>query len=301
APDVEEQAVRVLEDVGLVHERDALALVAAGELERVAHDALRAVARDHRDRLRRHPPRPDVVLDARVDVLGVLAHHDEVDVVVAARHARDGAHRPHVGEEIEVLPERHVDRAVALALGGRERPLEREAGVLDRVDGPLRQRILLLLDGGEPRDLLVELQLGAGAGEDLEGGGADLRPDAVAANQRDGALAHARSILNACIHLPSFIADTTQAQHIGSSMREASMPPRSMVSQPNSLRISVTTFLAPSSLPPMNMVGGPPGSLGSTMSELPTMLNALTTLASGSQRCTCSPPESDQPRSSPLA
>ena len=35
------------------------------------------------------------------------------------------------------------------------------------------------------------------------------------------------------------------------------------------------------------------------MLALPTMLNALTTRASGSQRCTCSPPESVWPRASP--
>jgi hypothetical protein len=48
---------------------------------------------------------------------------------------------------------------------------------------------------------------------------------------------------------------------------------------------------ASASSPQMNMSGGPPGKSGSTMWALPTMLNAFTTRAPGSQRCTCSPPD----------
>ena len=51
--DVEKEALRVLQDVRLVDERDFLATVCDGVLERIANDALRPVSRDERDRLGR--------------------------------------------------------------------------------------------------------------------------------------------------------------------------------------------------------------------------------------------------------
>src|SRR5512143_490707 len=90
---------------------------------------------------------------------------------------------------------------------------------------------------------------------------------------------------------------STHRMHSGSSKRLPSIPPMSITGQPKSAQIRVTVALASASLPQMNMSGGPPGSCGSTMSELPTILNAFTTLAAGSQRCTCSPAESFHPRS----
>src|SRR5437899_8239706 len=67
------------------------------------------------------------------------------------------------------------------------------------------------------------------------------------------------------------------------------MPPMSIVGHPKSDRMPVTVAFAPSSLPQMNMSGGPPGSWGLIIKALPTMLKALTTFASGTQRWTCFP------------
>ncbi len=81
----------------------------------------------------------------------------------------------------------------------------------------------------------------------------------------------------------------------GSRRRAPSMPPRSTVSQPNALHTSATAPRAEASFPQRNMVGGPPGNFGSTMCALPTVLKTFTTRAPGSQRWTCSPPESVWP------
>ena len=59
-------------------------------------DALGGVAADH-------------VLDAGVEVLGVLADDDEVDVLVAGLEALHRAGGPEVGVEVERLAERDVD------------------------------------------------------------------------------------------------------------------------------------------------------------------------------------------------
>src|SRR5207244_4103584 len=73
-----------------------------------------------------------------------------------------------------------------------------------------------------------------------------------------------------------------------------SRAPTSEMSQPNSFRIDFTSSLAPAWLPQMNIVGGPPGSAGSTMKALPTHENALTNRASGARRCSFSISESSR-------
>lgn len=73
--------------------------------------------------------------------------------------------------------------------------------------------------------------------------------------------------------------------------RAAVALPISAVSQPKAVKISVTAFLALSSLPQMNMVGGPPFTVGLYICKLPTLLNAFTSLACGI--CFCSRSNSD--------
>ena len=56
-------------------------------------------------------PGDDLVLDAAVEALGVLADDDQVDVLVARLDARQGPHRPHGGVEVELLAQLDVDAA----------------------------------------------------------------------------------------------------------------------------------------------------------------------------------------------
>lgn len=72
-------------DVGLVHGGDLLALVVPGELEGELRDALARLLRDQLDRL--HHPVDDLVLDARVLALRVLAYGHHVHVVVQGLYA----------------------------------------------------------------------------------------------------------------------------------------------------------------------------------------------------------------------
>ena len=66
----------------------------------------------------------------------------------------------------------------------------------------------------------------------------------------------------------------------------------SSVSKPNCLRIVETVCFAGSLFPQMNIVGGPPGSIGLTISAFPTHENALTKFAAGASRCSRSISES---------
>ena len=130
--DLQKQAIRHLEDVGLVDDRDLLATVLARVLEGVADDALRAVAGDDGDRLGGAAAGTDEVLDAGVDVFGVFAHGNDIDLLVARGHAGDALGRPQVDVQIKVLPQRDVDRAKAGALGVDSGPFERDLGLFDR-------------------------------------------------------------------------------------------------------------------------------------------------------------------------
>ncbi len=66
-------------------------------------------------------------LDPDVHVLGVLAHDDEVDVLVERAHAGIRLARPHLRVEVEAVAQRDVDRAEALADRRRDRALQRDA------------------------------------------------------------------------------------------------------------------------------------------------------------------------------
>ena len=50
-----------------------------------------------------HHPRHDLMLDAGVESLGILADDDQVDVLIARFHTRQIFNRPQIGVEIESL------------------------------------------------------------------------------------------------------------------------------------------------------------------------------------------------------
>ena len=101
---LEEEPVGQLHDVGLVDGRDLVPAVGDRVLEGVPGDPLRRLAGDDLDALRGIAA--DHVLDAGVEVLGVLADDDQVDVLVARLEALHRARRAQVGVQAERLAER---------------------------------------------------------------------------------------------------------------------------------------------------------------------------------------------------
>ena len=180
---------RQLHDVGLVDGRDLAPAVGDGVVEGVAGDPLRRCPGDDLDALRR--VRADHVLDAGVEVLGVLADDHEVDVLVAGLEALHRARRAEVRVQPERLAERDVDAPEA-----RRRP-----GV---VIGPFRATRLRRIDSrtasgsGVPCSAislagLLDLPLEGHARriEHAPGRLRQLRTDAVAGDQGD-AVGHGR-------------------------------------------------------------------------------------------------------------
>ena len=83
---------------------------------------------------------PDHVLDAGVQVLGVLADDDEVDVLVAGLETLDRARRAEVRVQAQRLAERDVDAPEALAYRRGDRPLQGDLVAADRLEDVLRER-----------------------------------------------------------------------------------------------------------------------------------------------------------------
>ena len=136
-----------------------------------------------------------LVLDAGVDVLRVLAEDHHVHVLRCLHrrgHALEPAHRPHAGVQIELLPQRDVERAEPAADRRGERPLDRHEVALDGGEGLVRQPavepVLGLLAGQhlEPRDppAAAVRPLDRGV-EHAPRGAPDVGPGAVTLDERN--------------------------------------------------------------------------------------------------------------------
>src|SRR6266704_1130816 len=130
--------------------------------------------------------RVDVELDARVQILDVLADHHEVDVAARRGHAGVGLRGTEVRIKVELLAERHVHRAEAGPELGRERALQRDAVAPHGLERVLRKGRAVLRHRGHADVVDVPLDLHAGRFDGAAGRFDDLRARAVARDQRDG-------------------------------------------------------------------------------------------------------------------
>jgi hypothetical protein len=80
-----------------------------------------------------------------VQPLGVFAKHDQVDVLVGSRDARERVDRTPARVQLQFLAQRHVGRAPAFALGGHQWTLQANAVALEAVHYVLGQGIAELL------------------------------------------------------------------------------------------------------------------------------------------------------------
>ncbi len=81
-----------------------------------------------------------LVLDAGVQVFGVLADDDHVHLVEPGPHAGVGLARPQARIQAQLVPQRHVHRTEPGADRGRDRALQGDPVGLDRLQGGRRQR-----------------------------------------------------------------------------------------------------------------------------------------------------------------
>ncbi len=129
--------------------------------------------------------RPLLELDSGVQVLGVLAHHDQVQPLPPRADSRKRPRRSDRGEQVEVLPQGDVHAPEPRADRRRDRPLQRRAGPPDRLEHPVGERGSLAFHDGRPGVLDVPFELHPGGVEHELCRLRHLRPDAVPGDERD--------------------------------------------------------------------------------------------------------------------
>src|SRR5690606_16370026 len=90
-------------------------------------------------------------LDARVQILGVLPHNDQIHLVVAGPDTGIKLAGPDARVEVQLMPERHVDTAEAGADGCGDGTLERVPVAPDGVEDAVGQGGAVLLHDVGPR------------------------------------------------------------------------------------------------------------------------------------------------------
>ena len=132
-------------------------------------------------------------LDALVEVLGVLPDHDQVRLGMADRDAGERARGTHRREQVELLAERHVHAPEPGADRRRDRSLQRDAALADRVERRLGQERAVRLQRAGAGDGVDPLDVAVRGVQHQPGRGRDLRPDAVSGDERD-AVSHRASL-----------------------------------------------------------------------------------------------------------
>ena len=125
----------------------------------------------------------DHILDALVQILGVLAHNDKVNVVKPGGYARQRVHRAQIGIGREPLAQLHIDAAEALADRGGGGALQRPAICLNGIQRAGGDELAafggVLRTGGKLLPLNTGMQCG-GNGADALG---NFAADAITGNQ----------------------------------------------------------------------------------------------------------------------
>src|SRR6266542_286880 len=203
ATDRVEEPVGVLHDVRLAHGGDLLAAVGARVIEGEPGDPPGAGDRDRLDGdagVLTDAPVLEAVqeldhllrvlaalleLDAGVEVLVVLAHDHQVDVLVARAHALVPLAGAQAGEQVELLAQGHVDAAEPGADRRGQGTLDRYPVAPDRLQHRLGERRAVPVDDVGARLLDVPVELDTGPLEDAPGGFGQLRPYSVARDEGD--------------------------------------------------------------------------------------------------------------------
>ena len=164
-------------------------------LERKLGDARRGALGDDLQRL--DDSRHDFVFESAVQIFGVLAHDDEIDVVVTRLDVRRRFHRTQVRVEVERFAQSDVDRRETGADRRRHRSLERDFVAQDRFENVSRQRIAETRERFRADEVLLPFDLDARAFDDRDDGRRDFGADAVTGQERDLVFGHETSFQHA--------------------------------------------------------------------------------------------------------
>jgi hypothetical protein len=120
------------------------------------------------------------VLETRVEVLRVFPDDDQVDLLVSRSDARKALYWPEICEKVERFAKPDVDAGEPAADRSRDGTFEGDAVAPDGLEQRGRQRVAESIHGGSARLVPLPPNSQPGAFEDLDNGGRNLGPDAVA-------------------------------------------------------------------------------------------------------------------------
>ena len=133
------------------------------------------------------------MLEARVQILRVLANDDEIDVFEARAYVWEVGDRTQVRVQIQRLSQPDIHAREAFADRCRHRPLQSDSIASDRREQCLRQRRAMLFDCDNACVMALPFHVDAGRFDDADNGIGDFGSDPVAWNESNG-VAHAARV-----------------------------------------------------------------------------------------------------------
>ena len=183
----QEKPIRQLHNIGFVDSVNLLAAMLFRIIKRRLRNPRRPLPRDDLERLRN--VRIDHHLQPRIQVLGVLAKNDQVNIRVVRLEPRQRLHRPEIRVEVKLLTHRHVNRREAATHRRRRRPLQRNAILFNRFVKRLRNQLTVLGEGVRARLKAMPIERTAercaGGFQNAHGRRSYFRADAVSGDECD--------------------------------------------------------------------------------------------------------------------
>jgi hypothetical protein len=180
---LQEEPVAELHDVRFMDRRDGVAALPPRVVERELGNPRRRPGRDDLQAL--DDAGYDLMLEAGIEILGVLADDHEIDVLEPSRDTRQIPDRPQIGVEVERLAQCDIHAREAFANRCGNRPLKCDTIAFDRDKEFLGQGLASFRHGGGAGIVTVPLDVDRGGRQYVHDGGCDFRTDAVPGYQRN--------------------------------------------------------------------------------------------------------------------
>ncbi len=140
----EEEPIAELQNIGLMDDGNLAAAFPAGVFKSIADNPLRRTAGNDLDAFRGIGA--DSVLHPRIEIFGIFAHHNQIDILVQRIDSGIALRRPQVDIEIEFTAQGYIDAAKTGTDGRSQRPLQTDPGLPQRKQGLFRQGCAAFLE-----------------------------------------------------------------------------------------------------------------------------------------------------------
>src|SRR2546422_303225 len=168
------------------------------------------------------------MLQARIEILGVLTHDDNVDIVKTGFDSRQVLDGSEIGIEIQSLSQSHVDTGKSPSDGRRNGTFDSHVIAVNRIQQFIGKIFATFLEGFCPGIENLPLDFYTRGFNHFQSGFRHLRTNSVTGNQRN-LVFHATSLLRPVLKVPYTIRSVVSfvTPYRGREGRLASAPPPS--------------------------------------------------------------------------